>query len=304
MLMSRFPRLLLLGSLLLGAALAAESTQGIAPYTEGRLFRVTAPDGEKSHVFGTMHSNDPRVLNLPGSVVSSFEASRTFLPEIALPATDIRGRMESLLQRGRYPSLEAVLGQDELLYRALKALSKRGIPEYQARQFPAWTALFYLAQSRPGGSSIRRGDVLDSVLVQRARSRGMVVVGLETPEQQFDVFGGLSIPEQAELIRLTLDGEVWFFDDDGRSEHDAVSDYISGRTGHMYAEVLAGESTELIRKVNRRLLYDRNRNMVEKMLPFIDAGGAFVAVGALHLPGEEGVLRLLESRGYLIERLQ
>jgi uncharacterized protein YbaP (TraB family) len=46
----------------------------------------------------------------------------------------------------------------------------------------------------------------------------------------------------------------------------------------------------------------RNHRMVERMTKSFD-GGAFVAIGALHLPGEDGVLALLEQRGYAIKRV-
>ena len=45
----------------------------------------------------------------------------------------------------------------------------------------------------------------------------------------------------------------------------------------------------------------RNRTMAERAMPFIDAGGAFIAVGALHLPGEEGLIELLRKKGYRVE---
>jgi uncharacterized protein YbaP (TraB family) len=40
--------------------------------------------------------------------------------------------------------------------------------------------------------------------------------------------------------------------------------------------------------------------MAERMEPYLKQGGAFVAVGALHLPGEQGLLRLLGRRGYTL----
>jgi uncharacterized protein len=43
--------------------------------------------------------------------------------------------------------------------------------------------------------------------------------------------------------------------------------------------------------------------MVERMTDRLAEGGAFVAVGALHLPGERGILNLLARRGYRISRV-
>jgi len=43
--------------------------------------------------------------------------------------------------------------------------------------------------------------------------------------------------------------------------------------------------------------------MVERMQPLLTAGDSFIAIGALHLPGERGVLRLLAQRGYTVEAI-
>ncbi len=50
----------------------------------------------------------------------------------------------------------------------------------------------------------------------------------------------------------------------------------------------------------QRLVDDRNRIMVTRMESGLREGGAFVAVGALHLPGEQGIVRLLEGKGYRV----
>jgi len=50
----------------------------------------------------------------------------------------------------------------------------------------------------------------------------------------------------------------------------------------------------------KRLLIDRNYIMTERMQDILDEGNAFIAIGAMHLPGEEGVLSLLGKQGYKI----
>ena len=53
----------------------------------------------------------------------------------------------------------------------------------------------------------------------------------------------------------------------------------------------------------QRLLFDRNVRMFERMQPQLRAGNAFVAVGALHLYGEKGILSLLQRDGYRVSRV-
>ena len=44
----------------------------------------------------------------------------------------------------------------------------------------------------------------------------------------------------------------------------------------------------------------RNYRMLERMQPRLREGNAFVAVGALHLPGDKGLLKLLRNKGYRV----
>ena len=54
---------------------------------------------------------------------------------------------------------------------------------------------------------------------------------------------------------------------------------------------------------DQRLLYDRNARMIERMQPQLKTGAAFIAVGALHLYGDRGLLNLLARDGYRITRV-
>ena len=58
------------------------------------------------------------------------------------------------------------------------------------------------------------------------------------------------------------------------------------------------EEARLQAEFEQRVLHDRNGRLAERMEPRLQAGGAFIAVGALHLLGDRGVLAELERRGY------
>ena len=42
----------------------------------------------------------------------------------------------------------------------------------------------------------------------------------------------------------------------------------------------------------------RNHRMLDSLLPHLESGTVFTAVGAMHLPGEEGLLSLLRQNGF------
>jgi uncharacterized protein YbaP (TraB family) len=63
---------------------------------------------------------------------------------------------------------------------------------------------------------------------------------------------------------------------------------------------MATGDQRLAREFQRRLILDRNHRMAERMEPWLKQGGAFVAVGALHLPGEQGLISLLRQQGYSV----
>jgi hypothetical protein len=60
---------------------------------------------------------------------------------------------------------------------------------------------------------------------------------------------------------------------------------------------------DLAEQFKERAVNARNRTMVRTMEPLLQRGGAFVAIGALHLPGEMGVLNLLEGKDYNVRRV-
>ena len=60
----------------------------------------------------------------------------------------------------------------------------------------------------------------------------------------------------------------------------------------------------LAKLINTKLIYERNQRMFNRMLNHLQAGNTFVAVGALHLPGEMGLLNKLRMAGYTVTRIK
>jgi uncharacterized protein YbaP (TraB family) len=71
----------------------------------------------------------------------------------------------------------------------------------------------------------------------------------------------------------------------------------------MWEESLAELEPQTAALFRARLIDNRNKLMVKRMATRLKEGRSFIAVGALHLPGEKGVLRLLEKKGYTVTRV-
>jgi uncharacterized protein YbaP (TraB family) len=80
--------------------------------------------------------------------------------------------------------------------------------------------------------------------------------------------------------------------------------YLDGDTGAFWpffrAALPTGEGSAGFAEFEETMITSRNRTMASRAKPFIDAGGAFIAIGALHLPGSEGVVALLREAGYTV----
>ena len=83
-----------------------------------------------------------------------------------------------------------------------------------------------------------------------------------------------------------------------------IAIYLHGQTGLFwpYFEAVRppGDDGTGYAEFEERMITARNAGMADNARPFIDAGGAFIAVGALHLPGEQGLVERLRRAGYTV----
>lgn len=269
---------------------AAETTQ-----LHGLLWEVSKPGTAPSHLFGTIHSEDPEVLHLDAPVEAAFEAARSVVLEVLLDDAAMQySSAAMLLLDGR--TLPELIGSG-LFEQASRAARSRGIPEVVLQRMKPWAVAVTLSMPVP-----ETGQVLDMLLYQAALQANKPVHGLETIREQLDVFD--TLPERDQLVLLQDALENFPAIDAIHAE--LLVAYKQRDLGALLAindtslEIGDGQLADVFQ---RRLIGDRNRLMAERMQPYLEQGRAFVAVGALHLPGRDGLLRLLQQRGYSVRAL-
>lgn len=286
---ARLPVAALLATLALHPAVAG------GDFSRGLLWRVDVGTAAPSYLFGTIHAEDARVVTLAQPVQAAFDESRQVVLELVLDGeTLVAASVAMLLTDGR--TLKDIVGQD-LYAKTLVALEAYAVPEPVAARLKPWAVATTLVMPKPV-----TGIVLDSALYQAALAAGKPVEGLESAEEQLRVFDDLEERHQITMLRDAVDHAA-----ENRVEFDALLDAwlerdLAGMIG-LGDTSLQRVDDEFVETFERTLILERNHRMDERLQPYLKAGGAFIAVGALHLPGDDGLLRLLEQRGYRITRV-
>lgn len=290
--------------LLLWSGAAAASDLHPVPHGEGRLWRVERGDAPPSHVMGTIHITDPRVRDLPAPIREAFESSEQAAFELIFTPEEreimARGSAVDPQERPARVSLAKALDK-ETYERAMKVAARYGLAAEAVDCMPPG-ALAFLFQTPP--DELRRraeGDLfLDLWLIQWAYDLGLRVVALETLEEQMALLEERSSQDQAAILREVLDQ----LEEDPDPLESLITDYLAGSMTATYRRMEEeGRDDPADRRFKEVFLDARNHTMVERMIPLLERGKAFVAVGALHMPGEEGILALLEQRGYRVTRV-
>ncbi len=257
----------------------------------GLLWSVTGPDIPPSFVFGTIHLEDPRVTELPSLVREKLALCALFVPEaIPDPGAFLEVGGEMFLKGER--TLESLVGPS-LFEQVAGMLEQQGLPAQMTQLLQPWAATMLLSTPRP-----QTGMFLDRLLYLEARRQGKTVHPLETLGEQVSLFADLPQSDQIRLLRLA----VKQFDRLSGHVEELTQAYLQGDLGTL--ELLArrhmGDDAELAARIDRRIVSERNERMVSRLLPLLERGSAFIAVGALHLPGRKGMLNLLRNAGFAV----
>ena len=261
----------------------------------GLLWEIGREGQPASFLFGTIHSEEPGVLALPVPVQQTFDAAHIVVLEVLL---DLDAMLYSsqvmLLEKGR---LLSEIAGEELFEQASRAIQTRGIPEVVLDRMKPWAAAVTLSMPTP-----ETGEVLDMRLYLGALQAGKPVYGLESIREQLAIFDDM--PEREQLV-LLQDAVANFPEIDAmhRELIEAWKQRDLGKLLEINAAAMQAGDRQLAEEFQELLVNRRNRLMAERLHPYLQQGNAFVAVGALHLPGETGLLNLLEQRGYTLRVL-
>lgn len=255
------------------------------------LWEVSGPAGEQGWLFGTIHALPDGVAWRTPTIDAVLDQASVLVVEVSnLGDAEAASQAFTAFAAGRElpPLLERVPAEDRPALAA--ALERADLEPMELAATESWAAALLIANGLRSGET---GNGVDRALL----SRGFEVIALESYPAQFSIFDRLAPEDQSVLLVETAENagtdnepamvEAWLTGDLAAIEREAESGFLADPG------------------LRQALLTDRNRAWAERIAPLLaENRRPLIAVGTAHLVGPDGLVALLEARGYSIRRIQ
>jgi len=271
--------------------------------TKHFLWKVTGPKGVV-YLLGTIHAGKADFYPLPSIIEDSFKKADTLIEEVDISEPAEAARVQQgLIEDGSYANGDTITNHLSKATRShLEAyLKKGGLPEPAIAHMRPWlvSMLVELVELKRMGFDPSYG--LDRHFLDEARQSHKPIGALEDAGFQLKLFSSLPAELQDRLLLSSLvDAEQW-----ADSFDLLLRAWQSGDAAAMQ-EVITSDARKYpqLKPLMTKLLDDRNTAMAAKIEQFLQTQESyFVAVGAGHLVGDQGILSQLRRKNFTVEQL-
>jgi uncharacterized protein YbaP (TraB family) len=260
------------------------------------LWEISGPEGKISYLFGTYHllgsdfiNENPTLNNVysnANNIVVETVIDSAQLPQMAqysMMQESIKGMLDYLLLSEK---IEPLVGAPMVFLDNMKPMALATMLTLQ------------MATAETPDTFLFEGMPIDQFFAWDAKKKNKNILPLETMLEQMELlFNSETVEDQMEaLMYMVKEPEEM-----QEMTQNTIKAYIQQDLDAMvdisndYEEDM-GDMT--------KLLDERNENWIPKLKPLLAEGSTFIAVGALHLPGELGLLELLRAEGYTLKALE
>lgn len=253
---------------------------------KGLLWKIEAPSGTVSYVFGTMHTDDPRVNDYPPVLKDALANSEVFMLEALPPKNPDVFYMKD--------QTNAQLLHEDELDRVRELADFHSMNFNIAMHMKPWLLAIVFDLPKPQSPYSQ-----DNMLAAMARDLGKRVVPIEKSEEHFSVMDSFSIDDQIVMLRAVLKHKQ---EDRERDFETLINAYTSGNLDeitHIDERVTQGMLPKALwDRMRVKILDERNARMAQRIVEQTSKQTAFITMGAAHLAGKNGVLEALRAAGY------
>ncbi len=251
------------------------------------------------YLLGTIHML-PANLALPDNIDKAYREAEQLLMEVDMDDLDPIATQALTMKLGLLPTGQTLDSRlDASTRQQLQTAARNiGFDASVLAPFRPWLAAMTLEQLQFAKLGFAADAGIEMRLTQRAASDHKPIQGLETLEEQLNLFATLGDEQQREYLQHTLD-EL----DTAHNELDALlTAWQQGDEQRLQAMLAEGFADDP--KLFNELTSARNRRWMGALKTLLNTqrDDYLVAVGALHLIGQDGLVALLRQAGYQVTR--
>ncbi|THD47500.1 MAG: TraB/GumN family protein [Bradyrhizobium sp.] len=276
---------------------------------QGLLWRVSRDGLAPSYLFGTIHSTDDEAVAIARRASELAAKAQVVATELGAPM-DLAEKsalgaklFASAIDREDDTFAPALAGAEGAMVEAY--LAGRGVPKELAHHLRLWFLALSAAEPPCEAARAQAGlPEVDDVIARAGVDAKVPVVGLESVDEQMSVLAAAPPPLAAALLETSARLPSL----DGDSYATMLRLYAESRPAEMIAVVdalpeLRPDERAAEHSFDQMLLVGRNETMASRAAPLLAKGGAFIAVGALHLPGKDGLIARFRAMGYGVDKV-
>lgn len=268
--------------------------------TQGQLLWKITGNGLKnpSYLFGTHHLIPIQFLDSVPGLYPAFNSTKMVVSEVVLNNLDATPAIRKAALLPDTITIRGLLNQAEYEFvnQELTNTLRMSLDNLN-KMHPSLISKLYELELYKKYEHFDENTQSDTYFQLVAAKKGIPIAGLETVEQQVKLLFPENIKKEAQLLVASIRNKEMLIQE--MREMNRLY-----REGNLDAlEVLANQSNKqwnVSEEENKKLIDDRNINWVKQLPDLIKNNSCFVAVGALHLPGNKGLIKLLKNEGYKV----
>lgn len=261
---------------------------------EGVFWKITGPDSlPPSYLFGTIHLICQEDFSIHDKIADKLNQSDFLVLEIDMDDPQLQVAMQHNLYNKEGQKITEFFSKEayQTIHTFIKERTGMDMDMLQEMRPMVLMSLLYNNLLECETKSF------EMELMSLANKEEKEILGLETVEEQMAIFDLIPLEDQYKSF-YTYIKDI----EKGQKEFSKLIKAYKEEQISALLEMVS-ESPEY-KDYQDVILFERNRKWVKPMTQIMKNGQAFFAVGAGHLAGPNGIIKLLINQGYKVERIE
>lgn len=291
--------ILFLGFVIVSAPARADETDAVS--ASPALWQVAQGQG-KVYLLGSFHLLPKNYHWYEGIIKQSFDSSEELVMEAKMTPESIAEIQAMVIKNGFFTTGDNLQNHLDLIhYNKMLTQAKKlmGMDEAIARKVKPWFMALQISIISIISSGMDPESGVDKYLERLAGQDKKPISGLETPQQSMNALIKHPMSVQMAMLVDTLDK----LEDFKSYINSYLEAWASGDADRMEKTIIRDMAQQPA--MYKALIVDRNKNWMPAIERHINGDKTiFIVVGMAHLVGQDGIVRMLESGGYKVDKIQ